>query len=379
MYAVAVAAAIVPPFAPLHIVTDSRYVTEGLTVYLPKWEARGWLGIANARIIRDVVARLRARSAPTTLRWVKGHSGVPGNEAADQLAKKGVENSEPHQLPPARTEYLRRGAALRTLTQKLGYLGIKAKTFDDTRPATDRMIDIIQDSLRAAVHSPPTEAALWKAVRSKEVPRRMRDFWWKMMHDALRVGKFWSHIPGYESRATCEACGERESLEHILLECRAPGQGEIWAEVDYLLARAGAPAFRRTLGTVLGAPATTFERLNVSQWKGTQRLYRIVTTEATHLIWRVRCERVIQHAGDPAQWATVREIRNRWTAAINRRLGMDQSLTTERLSKYAVPRTTVLATWTSILTDGKNLPEDWIGKPGVLVGTLHASELGGVG
>ncbi len=379
LYAIAVAVAITPPFATLHIVTDSKYAIEGLTVHLTKWEERGWLGISNTDMIREVVARLRGRSAPTTFRWVKGHSGTPGNEAADELAKKGVDKGTDLVLPSPKMEYLRKGAALRTLTQKISYLGIEERQAKKERQATDRMLDIVQESLRAATHTSPTTAAIWRSLRAKDVPRKLRDFWWKTLHDALRIGKFWTHIPGYTERAVCAACGELETLEHILLECTAPGQELIWEEADYLLTRGGAPSFRRTLGTILGTPATTFEHANIPRWKGAQRLYRIVTMEATHLIWKMRCERVIQHDGNPEKWLTLREVSNRWACAINRRLAMDQSLTAARLQKGATPRATVLETWSTVLMQNRNLPEDWIGKPGVLVGTLRADRLHGVG
>ncbi|KAF7799521.1 hypothetical protein EIP86_010758, partial [Pleurotus ostreatoroseus] len=43
LVAVLTAARNSPPFAPLHIVSDSQYVIDGLTRRLPIWEAHGWI------------------------------------------------------------------------------------------------------------------------------------------------------------------------------------------------------------------------------------------------------------------------------------------------------------------------------------------------
>lgn len=379
IYAVTAAAAVTPPFAPLHIVSDSKYVVDGLTIHLQKWERKGWLEVANAQAMREVVARLRARSAPTTLRWVKGHSDNVGNEAADRLAKEGAAKACATALAPVNTDYLRRGTSLRWLTQRLAYKGIRVKKDTGDREATVLMVAQVRDALQYATKATPTEAVLWKSVRDSLLPRRMRDFWWKALHNALRVGKFWSHIPNCEMRAECGVCGCEESLEHILLECSAPGQAEVWECVDGLLQRANIPAFRRSIGVVLGAPALDIKELSPASTKGQRRLVRILLTEAVHLIWKMRCERVIQHGGDPEKFAHTAAVRARWNAALNRRLRIDQGLTAKRLQKKALTRELVRSTWDSLVLMRDNLPEDWIGKPGVLVGILGDQRGDGVG
>jgi ribonuclease HI len=69
--------------------TDSRYVMDGLTKWLPGWQRNGWKTAAkqpvkNADLWQDLVAA----AAPHRIRWewVKGHAGHPENERADQLA-----------------------------------------------------------------------------------------------------------------------------------------------------------------------------------------------------------------------------------------------------------------------------------------------------
>ena len=74
--------------------TDSTYVKQGLTEWLPGWRARGWLTAARKPVKnKDLWQRLDAAAARHRVdwRWVKGHAGHPGNEVADRLANQGLE------------------------------------------------------------------------------------------------------------------------------------------------------------------------------------------------------------------------------------------------------------------------------------------------
>ena len=74
--------------------TDSNYVKQGLNEWLPNWKARGWR-TADKKPVKnqDLWQRLDTAAARHKVdwRWVKGHAGDPGNEAADQLANEGLE------------------------------------------------------------------------------------------------------------------------------------------------------------------------------------------------------------------------------------------------------------------------------------------------
>jgi ribonuclease HI len=76
------------PFQPLEIVSDSKYVIDGLTTNLNSWEDQGWAGTKHAHLFRRASYLLRKQSATTTFRWVKGHSGMQGNEESDKLGER---------------------------------------------------------------------------------------------------------------------------------------------------------------------------------------------------------------------------------------------------------------------------------------------------
>ena len=76
--------------------TDSTYVKNGITVWLPTWQARGWR-TADRKPVKnqDLWIELAAAAERHQIewRWVKGHSGHEGNERADALANQGLEES----------------------------------------------------------------------------------------------------------------------------------------------------------------------------------------------------------------------------------------------------------------------------------------------
>ena len=74
--------------------TDSQYLRTGISEWLPLWKARGWKTAGKSPVKNDDLwrrldeARLRHE---VDWRWVKGHAGDPGNERADALARRGLE------------------------------------------------------------------------------------------------------------------------------------------------------------------------------------------------------------------------------------------------------------------------------------------------
>jgi len=76
------------------IYTDSEYVRRGVTEWLAGWKARGWR-TADRKPVKnqDLWEQLDALAAQHRLewRWVRGHSGVPGNERVDRLANEAID------------------------------------------------------------------------------------------------------------------------------------------------------------------------------------------------------------------------------------------------------------------------------------------------
>lgn len=76
------------------LTTDSTYVMKGITRWLAQWKRRGWKTAARKPVANaDLWRRLdeQNRRHAVTWRWIKGHSGHPGNERADALANRGID------------------------------------------------------------------------------------------------------------------------------------------------------------------------------------------------------------------------------------------------------------------------------------------------
>jgi ribonuclease HI len=76
------------------IVTDSQYVKNGLTLWMPKWKQNAWRNSTNKTVKNlDLWQRLdeEVKRHKVKWHWVKGHSGHPENERADELARKAIE------------------------------------------------------------------------------------------------------------------------------------------------------------------------------------------------------------------------------------------------------------------------------------------------
>jgi ribonuclease HI len=83
-----------PSVVVLH--TDSVYVRSGITNWIHNWKKRGWLTSAKKPVMNEDLWRRLDTAAnvhEVDWRWVKGHSGDPGNDRADALACRGRDES----------------------------------------------------------------------------------------------------------------------------------------------------------------------------------------------------------------------------------------------------------------------------------------------
>lgn len=74
--------------------TDSEYVRRGITEWINAWKARGWRTADKKPVKNQDLWQLLDESKGAHAidwHWVKGHSGVPGNERADRLANEAID------------------------------------------------------------------------------------------------------------------------------------------------------------------------------------------------------------------------------------------------------------------------------------------------
>ena len=74
--------------------TDSKYVLQGITEWLPGWKAKNWKTASKKPVKnQDLWQEIDSLTQEHTVDfvWVKGHDGNPGNERADALARQGIQ------------------------------------------------------------------------------------------------------------------------------------------------------------------------------------------------------------------------------------------------------------------------------------------------
>jgi len=79
----------------IQLITDSKYVMHGVTQWMAGWKRNGWR-TADKKAVKnqDLWQALDSLQAQHDIQWqwVKGHSGHPDNELADQLANRGIDS-----------------------------------------------------------------------------------------------------------------------------------------------------------------------------------------------------------------------------------------------------------------------------------------------
>lgn len=79
-----------PKEIPIQIWSDSSYVIKGITEWIDGWKRKNWKNVKNVDLWQRLDQATRGRIIDW--QWVKGHAGHDGNEYADKLANRGIDN-----------------------------------------------------------------------------------------------------------------------------------------------------------------------------------------------------------------------------------------------------------------------------------------------
>lgn len=98
----------IPKGSHATVYTDSRYVINGVTSWIHGWKKNNWKTSAKADVLNkelwedlDVLVQERT----VTFHYVPGHSGVPGNERVDEIARSYAEKNTPHLFSGTEDQY----------------------------------------------------------------------------------------------------------------------------------------------------------------------------------------------------------------------------------------------------------------------------------
>ena len=264
------------------------------------------------------------------------------------------------------------------LTQAIAYKAIKERNVTQPCQTTAENLELTRNAIMTYTGECETDETIWKNIRKRNVRIRVQQFLYKAMHGTQMVGAIWTKIPGLEQRGTCPTCNTSESMSHILIHCTALPVITVWNLARELWPHNSAPWPELSLGAILGCgclsaqvrenkeeqnePRNEERTWTSAKLKGATCLLQILTSEAAHLIWVLRCKRVIQNKNH-----TRNEIGLRWHKAINRRLTEDKINATMVTWKLPFSQL-VKATWEPVLKKSSDPPIEWINDREVLVG-----------
>ncbi|KAL4080425.1 hypothetical protein J3A83DRAFT_4084907 [Scleroderma citrinum] len=159
-------------------------------------------------------------------------------------------------------------------------------------------------------------------------------------------------------------------MQHILIDCEASIiQQTIWKLAGELWHKSEDTWPNISFRLILGVNLPNFTSTKNCRKKGCNRLSTILMLESVHLIWTLRCSWIIRDEGNLTKLPTEDKIHNKWVKTINMRFKFNKLQTdTKRYSSQAIRSDLVLKTWSGVLLNGENLPDNWIWESGVLVG-----------
>ncbi|KAJ7585068.1 hypothetical protein C8J56DRAFT_788696 [Mycena floridula] len=324
------------------------------------------VSLTNKSLLKAIAAQIRCRTGRITIL----ETCNPSTLSAKSLARSCLENRVP---PTNHIEDLRIsqdlvicGAKLANLMQARAYRLIHETKNIKTRRSTEHNLSLIQNAIQNLNNYSPTEGQIWNSIRHLDFLCRPRNFLYLAIHNGQKLGDFWFRIPECHDWGKCLFCDETESMQHILFECRRPGQTQLWNLAQMLWTKKRQPWPQMSLGLALRCGLAKFYNEDGRPSPGTMRLFRILVAETIHAIWKTRCNVVLKRNNKPVALA---QIHNTWVRALNEHLKNDCFMTNQaQYGIRALNPDLVLRTWSGTLRDEDNLPDFWIKEPKVLVG-----------
>lgn len=331
--------------ANITIYSDSLTALEGITKYLQFWDDKNWFGIKNAPEWQAIYHTLISRTGTTSFHWVKGHNGDPNNKLADEWAKESL-HLNPTPLPnnfPSTAPL--EGMKLQILSQKLAYEKI-IDSLNTSKPNNKQLINnltIAKNDLSTEFNINPPTSKIWTGL-TQPIQNNISDFIWKLIHNRLRIGEYFLHIPQLTEAAQCLCKESLETQHHLLLDCPIDNNSvsSLWTHLQnkWNSITPKTPWIKPTLGIILGIGALTiYNNNNKPSTKLTNR-YKIFMSKAIWIIWKRQNLQIFQPNITP------KTITNDWDDTIRNRIHLEwEVLQLDHWLKTAYKKATFQSSW----------------------------------
>jgi len=306
------------------IFTDSMTCIENIVDNIPQWEDKDWIDVKNSEDWKALVFLLRKKAGTTEFQWIKGHSGIEGNEKADRLADKGRTAELKYQQIEVPENFQITGARLQTLTQAQAYkLILRQKRITPGGTNTAKRLEYIQEALNTRWEMKPTKESIWKNLYNQDMNRKVSDFLWKIIHKRVKCGTYFSNIPNWEDKQYCYRCRQIESVDHILIGCLENHQKDIWEETEKLMTKLGEQDWKKPdISTIMAVSAIQIDHKDNKEKAAKQRRLRTIIAETIWTIWKLRNKEIFEEVKlDKNTW------KNEWKRNIEERITLEYSVT----------------------------------------------------
>jgi ribonuclease HI len=238
------------------------------------------------------------------------------------------------------------------LTQKKAYsLVLKNRKIKPGKDNTRQNIKKAQEAHHNKTGRSPSELEIWTTMNKDPIPMKFRDFIWKLTHNRHKVGPWFTHIPGWEEKATCE-CGELETMNHILFICQLNKQESMWDAAERFWYKTGTIDWVKPsidLIKALGAIKLTNRMTMISAPKWANDKYIELISETAWIIWTTRNDRIFnrsilsnQQAKEKWDYMIINKLKTDWRGIVrNRDWEKRLNQKTEFMDKWATHDETI--------------------------------------
>jgi len=254
------------------------------------------------------------------------------------------------------------------VTQRIAYQAIRRTKSKKTtrRRATFAHVDCARETVAEICEYRPSDRDIYAAVLHPDFRVETRQLLWRAMHKAHRCGDFFLRMgPEWQHRGICRECDPNtDSFLHTITECTDPARTQIWDLARDLWIKRGRAWPEPTFGLIIGCGAVKYKSESGRTDVGISRLYRILVAKATHLIWRLRCNRRIEHADEPDYQHAPAFVAAEFERVIRSRFDTDSELVNKkRYGRRALKASIVEATWRKIFPPPDPPLPEWMQPP----------------